>query len=55
MLSVGIALLLVVTFYFMTNITLAMGRGDRIPPALAAWLTNAIFAAVGAVLFVRVR
>ena len=55
MLSVGIALLLVVTFYFMTSITLAMGRGDRIPPALAAWLTNAIFAAVGAVLFVRVR
>jgi lipopolysaccharide export LptBFGC system permease protein LptF len=55
MLSVGIALLLVVTFYFMTSITLAMGRGDRIPPALAAWLTNAIFAAVGAVLFARVR
>jgi lipopolysaccharide export system permease protein len=55
MLSVGVALLLVVTFYFMTSITLAMGRGDRIPPALAAWLTNAIFAAVGAVLFARVR
>ena len=55
MLSVGIALLLVVTFYFMTSITLAMGRGDRIPPVLAAWLTNAIFAAVGAVLLARVR
>jgi LPS export ABC transporter permease LptG len=55
MLSVGVALLLVVAFYFMKSIALAMGEGNRISPVLAAWLTNAIFAMVGAVLFARVR
>jgi lipopolysaccharide export system permease protein len=55
MLSVGVALLLVVAFYFMTSITRALGNGGYIPPALSAWLANGIFAVVGAVLFFRVR
>lgn len=55
MLGVGMALLLVVAFYFMSNITLAMGKGERIPPLLAAWLTNAVFGIVGGVLLARVR
>jgi LPS export ABC transporter permease LptG len=53
MAGVATALLLVVAFYFLTNITLALGKGERIPPALAAWLTNAIFGMVGAVLLAR--
>jgi len=48
--SVGTALLLVVVFYFATHITLALGSGDRLPPPLAAWLTNHVFASVGALL-----
>jgi lipopolysaccharide export system permease protein len=55
MLGVGTALVLVVTFYFLTHITLALGKGGRIPPAIAAWMTNIIFAGVGAVLFARSR
>ena len=53
--GVGIALLLVVAFYFITHITLAIGRGGRISPVLAAWLANAIFAVLGVVLLRRTR
>jgi lipopolysaccharide export system permease protein len=53
MMGVATSLVLVVAFYFLTNISLALGKGDRLPPAMAAWLTNAIFAAVGATLLAR--
>lgn len=53
--GVGTALLLVVAFYFVTHITLAIGRGGRISPVLAAWLANMIFFVVGAVLLWRAR
>jgi LPS export ABC transporter permease LptG len=53
MLGVGTALGLVVAFYFLSHISLALGRGEHLPAAVAAWLTNALFAAVGAVLLVR--
>ena len=55
LLGVGTALTLVVAFYFLNNITLALGDGGRIPPVAAAWTTNAIFACVGSVLLFRVR
>jgi lipopolysaccharide export system permease protein len=55
LLGVGTALTLVVVFYFLNNITLALGDGGRIPPAVAAWATNAIFAGVGSVLLFRAR
>jgi lipopolysaccharide export LptBFGC system permease protein LptF len=53
--SVGLALLLVVAFYFAREISLRLGDGGRISPVLAAWLANAIFAVVGAVLLWRAR
>jgi len=55
MLSIGLALGLAVAFYFLTHILLALGSGHYIPPVLAAWLTDAIFAGIGAVLLVRAR
>jgi lipopolysaccharide export system permease protein len=55
LLGVGTALTLVVAFYFLNNITGAFGEGGRIPPVVAAWLTNTIFAGVGLVLLVRAR
>jgi lipopolysaccharide export system permease protein len=55
LLSIGTALILIVAFYFITHITLALGRGDRIPPLLAAWLANFIFAGIGAFLLTRAR
>lgn len=55
LLGIGTALVLVVAFYFLNNITLALGAGGRIPAVAAAWMTNAIFAGVGLVLLVRTR
>ena len=55
LLGVGTALVLVVAFFLLMNIALALGKGERIPPAAAAWLPNAIFAGVGAVLLWRSR
>ena len=55
LLSVGLALGTFVSFYFLTHISLALGRGHHLPPTLAAWLTNGIFAVVGAVLMARQR
>jgi lipopolysaccharide export system permease protein len=55
LLGVGTALTLVVAFYFLNNITLALGEGGRIPPVAAAWMTNAIFTGVGTVLLMCAR
>ena len=55
LLGVGTALVLVIAFYFLNNITLALGAGGRIPAVAAAWLTNAIFTIVGLVLLARAR
>ena len=55
LLSVGLALVLVVTFYFLSHIALALGRAGHLTPLWAAWLTPGIFAVVGAYLFYRVR
>ena len=55
LLGVGTALGLVVAFFILMNIALAFGKGERIPPVVAAWLPNAIFAGIGAVLLWRKR
>jgi lipopolysaccharide export system permease protein len=55
LLGVGTALVLVVAFFLIMNIALALGKGDRIPAVVAAWLPNAIFAGIGAVLLWRKR
>lgn len=55
LLSVGTALLLVVGFYFLNSITLALGQGGRLSPVMAAWFTNLVFAGIGAGLLARLR
>ena len=55
LLGVGTALGLVVVFFLVMNIALALGKGERIPPIVAAWLPNALFAGIGAVLLWRNR
>lgn len=53
--GVGMALALAVTLYFLTHITLALGRGEHLPAWVAAWLTNAVFTSVGGWLMFRHR
>ena len=55
LLGVGTALVLVVAFFLVMNIALALGKGERIPPVMAAWLPDALFAGIGAVLMRRNR
>ncbi len=55
LLSVGLSIALVVSYIFLTNISLALGTGQRIPVLLAAWMPNALFAGIGAILFWRAR
>ena len=53
--GVGVALGLTLAYFILTQITQALGRGEHVPPVVAAWSTNAIFAGIGAVLMWRAR
>ena len=48
--GVATAILMFLFILFFDHMFVAMGRGSRLPSHLAAWLTEAIFAAVGLVL-----
>ncbi len=39
--------ILFIAFFFVTNFSLALGKGDRLPPAIAAWLAVTIFSLIG--------
>jgi lipopolysaccharide export system permease protein len=45
--SVAAAIFLFAAQNFSTNLMLALGKGDRLPAVVAAWLPNALFAAIG--------
>lgn len=56
-LAVGIGLCLIISFVFFVVYSLSIGYGQAgtLPPFLAAWLGNIIFALVGVYLFLAVR
>ena len=53
--GIGISLATTVTFLMLIQLTKAVGKGGFVPPDVAAWLPNAVFAVFGLVLLVRVR
>ena len=53
--GIGVSLATTVTFLMMIQLTKAIGGKALIPPDIAAWLPNALFAVVGLVLLARVR
>ena len=55
LLGVSTALMIVVAFYFLSHIALALGEGGRIPAMAAAWMTNLVFGGVGLTLLLRTR
>ncbi len=55
MMGVGLALVSVVAFFILTRLSLQLGHGGRVPPVMAAWLPNAIFGTIGAILLWRAR
>jgi len=46
----GLTIVVLVAYYIMLSLTLTLGQGGRLPPVLAAWLPNAVLAAVGGAL-----
>jgi len=53
--GVAVSLATTIVFLMMIQLTKAVGAGGLLPPLVAAWAPNALFAAAGAVLFVRAR
>ena len=53
--GIGVSLATTVFFLMMVQITKAIGAGGVLHPTLAAWMPNALFALLGAVLMVKVR
>lgn len=53
MLGIGISIVIGLSYYGITAISLALGKGGFLPPLLAAWVTNLIFAGVGSFLISR--
>jgi lipopolysaccharide export LptBFGC system permease protein LptF len=56
-LFVGVASSIVICFAFfvMDRVCLALGAGGHLPPWVAAWLPNALFASVGIAMTLRIR
>jgi lipopolysaccharide export system permease protein len=53
--GIGISLATTVIFLMLIQLTKAVGGKGLIPPEVAAWMPNAVFALIGAVMLARVR
>lgn len=47
MVGIGTSFVLVVVYYTLQSLCLAMGKGGYLPPFISAWLVNVIFALIG--------
>ena len=53
--GIGVALVIAVGYWMVDAVAVAFGRADLLPPVLAAWTANIVFAGVGAVLLLKAR
>ncbi|OGK78713.1 MAG: hypothetical protein A2X52_18745 [Candidatus Rokubacteria bacterium GWC2_70_16] len=53
--GVGVALVISVGYWVVHSMALAFAKADLLPPLLAAWTANIVFAGLGAALFLRAR
>jgi len=53
--GIGISLATTVIFLMLIQLTKAIGGKGLIPPEVAAWVPNAVFALIGSVMLARVR
>jgi LPS export ABC transporter permease LptF/LPS export ABC transporter permease LptG len=51
----GVALVIAVGYWMVNAVAVAFGRAELLPPVLAAWTANIVFAGVGTVLLLKVR
>ncbi|MFA5148049.1 MAG: LptF/LptG family permease [Candidatus Omnitrophota bacterium] len=55
MASMGLAIVIALVFYGANAISLALGKGGFVPPIIAAWAANFVFAALGIYLLAEIR
>jgi len=53
--GIGVAIAISVGYWMVHSLALAFARADLLPPALAAWTANIIFAGLGAALLLNTR
>jgi LPS export ABC transporter permease LptF/LPS export ABC transporter permease LptG len=53
--GIGVAIVIAVGYWVVHSIALAFAQADLLPPALAAWTANIIFAGIGTALFLSAR
>jgi lipopolysaccharide export system permease protein len=53
--GIGVAIAISVGYWMVHSIALAFARADLLPPALAAWTANIIFAGLGTALLLNAR
>lgn len=53
--SIGVGIVIGFSYWIVFAFTLSLGRAMTLPPLLAAWTANILFAAAAAVMFSRVR
>jgi LPS export ABC transporter permease LptG/LPS export ABC transporter permease LptF len=53
--GVGIAVIISVSYWVVHSLALAFAKADLLPPLLAAWTANIVFAGLGTALFLRAR
>jgi LPS export ABC transporter permease LptG/LPS export ABC transporter permease LptF len=53
--GIGIAIIIAVGYWVVHSMALSFARAELLPPALAAWTANVLFAGIGAALFFRAQ
>jgi LPS export ABC transporter permease LptG/LPS export ABC transporter permease LptF len=53
--GIGVAIVIAVGYWLVHSVALSLAQADLLPPALAAWTANIVFAGIGAALFLSAR
>ena len=53
--GIGVAIVIAAGYWVVHSVALAFAQADLLPPALAAWTANIVFAGLGAALFLNAR
>ena len=53
--GIGVAIAIAVSYWMVHSVSLALAQADLLPPVLAAWIANIVFAGLGTALFLNVR
>jgi lipopolysaccharide export system permease protein len=53
--GIGVAIMISLGYWVVHYMALAFAKADLLPPFLAAWTANIVFAGLGTALFLRAR